>query len=335
MVEFIPFPIEARSTVSYCNNCGEEYAEEQRFCSNCGNALDDRESRRRDRGGAGERDASEDEWGKETGGTDRGGEAGGWREEPDDGWGDGQAGGGQGQQSRGERSPRTQQRRQQPQHPPSQWPEIPRLNAIDTIVQSARWLVAVPALLGVFVLASVINSISGAVTPGLSLLFSLGGLLATIFAYGIAYVYAAAQITGGETTLGDAVNQVAGRFLPLILANIVYSILIGIGAIFFLIPGIYIGGRLAPALPAIVLDEYSTVDGLSVGWDIGDGNVLKLAGIFLVSLIPTVLTQVAAVATAGLGVFTNAAFLLGFGVVGSLFNAVSQLSFARVYVENY
>jgi membrane-anchored glycerophosphoryl diester phosphodiesterase (GDPDase) len=151
----------------------------------------------------------------------------------------------------------------------------------------------------------------------------------------MAYVYAERIVREQSVDYEIASDIVRNRFVTLILVSIVYFIAVVIGLILLVIPGIYIGARLSPALPASVLDEYGVSDSLSVGWDIGQGNVLKLLGIFLLTVVvPGILFSGAAVA-AGFDVAQNPVFSLALSPVGAVFSAIGELALARVYIENY
>lgn len=333
------------TTVPYCNNCGEEIAADQQFCSSCGEPVGGGPGQETDRGAG---------WDDDTDDT-------GWDDEPNEsGWDDEQSqgnreqntrqgsrqrqgqrggpqerrGGPQGEPGGRQRQPRGQPPGQQGEGKPP-YPRIPRKGALDTVKQSFDWLTGFPILVGVFIVAHAIDAFSSAVPAGLGFLFTIGGFLATTFVGGMAYVFAERTIRDQPVDHEYASGIVRDRFLTLILVSIVYTIAVFIGLILLIIPGIYIGARLSPALPASVLDNYDVSDSLSVGWDIGQGNVLKLFGIFLFIVIVPALLFSGLVASFGLDVAENPVFILALSPVGAVFSAIGELALARVYIENY
>lgn len=205
--------------------------------------------------------------------------------------------------------------------------EIPRRTAIETLRESVGWLVASPALLAAFIVVDAFGVVAEFTSPILSIVAALIGL----FVGGIAYVYADAFLSGESTTIGRAAGPVLDRFISLVGVFIIYLIVVAIGFLLLIIPGIYLGARLILAFPACILDDSGTFDSLSQSWRVAHGNLLKLVGIFLLLFF------------AMFGYF-----LLGglvFGLMHPLFVVLSipvtaaltgivELAIARVYLEN-
>jgi len=193
--------------------------------------------------------------------------------------------------------------------------------------------VSVPILLGLFIAVRVVSAVAGVAPAGLDLILTIAGFLAAVLVGGMSYVYAEHKLRGESSDPETAASIVREQFLPFIGVTIVYSIAVGIGFVLLIIPGLYIGARLFPALPACVLDRYSLSDSLSVGWDIGGDNLLKLLGVFLLRAIPSLFISI--VGAVAVGLSGNLLFLLVTAPVLAFIEAVSQLSVGRVYIENY
>ena len=296
--------------MSYCTNCGEEISGDQQFCSNCGERLagdGSREQPPRDHSGREEPTASEwdepreqDEWTQQ-------------REQ--DEWGAPSA-------------------NRQPSSPGHGGQHVPRKNAIETITESAGWLFGLPILIGAFLAVDILNSASGFFAPGIGTIVQLLGLVLGLLVGGVAYVYVDYEFREGAIEFSEAVNEVTGQLVSLIGVFIIYSIAVIIGLILFIIPGIYLGARLFLAFPACVLDKHSAFDSISVSWDVAGGNVLKLIGIFLLSLVPLILVGLLGAGTAGVESFGNPFYLLVIAPVSAFVTGVVEMSGARVYLEN-
>ena len=289
----------------YCPNCGEAVTENDAFCGECGAAL------------GGEEAGGDSDWG-DTADT-------GWDNTADSGWEGGQDGPGQQQQG-----------------PPGMQggvAGIPRKNAIDTFVQGAKWLVAVPALLGAFFLVEVINSLGQFATG----LFSLAGSILSLLVFAAAYSYTEqfvydGDVQGGVDGVLSTVSEVADRLLALIGIGLIYLIAVGVGLLFLLVPGIYLGARLVLAFPACVLDGEGVTDSLSTSWDVAEGNVLKLVGLGAINVLAAIGfglgASVIAAVIGGLSVLEGPFVSLALAPVSAILSGAVQMAIARVYLEN-
>lgn len=303
----------------YCTNCGEEVTPDQRFCSYCGEALSERETRdTRSR--------------REDSGQDRAGEhSHGGQADRDDEWGETteprygteeQAGGGQ--------SPR------QPDHRGQEASDqlVARKNALETIIDSARWLFGVPVLIVAFFVVDLINSTAELLDPLFAAPLQLTGLVLGLVVGGVAYVYVDYEFREGTVEFGEALSEVAEQLLSLVGVFLIYIVVVTLGLVFFILPGIYLGARLILAFPACILDKYNTFESISVSWDVADGNVLKLIGIFLLSIIPILLVFLVGFDEAGLAILENPLFLLLVAPVSAIITGIIEMATARVYLEN-
>ena len=229
-------------------------------------------------------------------------------------------------------------------------PEVPRRNAIDTLRQTLGWTTDAPILVVAFFVVQLLDTL-GEVTAAGGLLSLLAFFLG-IYVGGIAYVYAASElgvetdllVDGGQVRFGEAAGAVLERLVPLLGVGILWTIVTVLGLLFFVLPGIYLGARLVLAFPACVLDGQGTFESLSTSWEVGQGNVAKLVGIFLVLLVVVFAFGIVVVG-GGLLVFDGGLeqFLaspivwvggVAFLVVSAILNAAVELAIGRVYLEN-
>ncbi len=124
------------------------------------------------------------------------------------------------------------------------------------------------------------------------LLSPVGGTVAGVLAAavglgaaGILYVQTAADEAGTETSLSGAYAQVAGTALALVGVWFVYVVGVSIGLALFLLPGLYLGGRLLLAFPACVLDRTGPVESVKTSWRLTRGVTLQPIGFLVLALL--------------------------------------------------
>lgn len=66
----------------------------------------------------------------------------------------------------------------------------------------------------------------------------------------------------------SALSQVIERILPIVIGNLMLSLITVLGGVALIIPGLYLGVRLGFTLFAIVLEGKSATEGLAVSWDL-------------------------------------------------------------------
>ncbi|MHC3437314.1 glycerophosphoryl diester phosphodiesterase membrane domain-containing protein [Natrialbaceae archaeon A-gly3] len=205
---------------------------------------------------------------------------------------------------------------------------VGRKNTVNTILEAFEWLKRNPILILAFFVVGLVEGLGEEF-----LLFSLLGLILVVFIDGIAHRFAYAEAAGEETTISAEAGPVLARLLSLLGAFVVYIVAVVIGLIFLIIPGIYLGLRLALAFPAIVIDDQRALEGLSTSWDVAHGNLLKLLGISVLAIVAAfsiiIATSVFAVALDSVVVLAIIS-----AIVTAILSPIVELSYARVYLEN-
>lgn len=202
---------------------------------------------------------------------------------------------------------------------------LPRRGSIATFGEAAAWLRSNPVL---FVLAfglALVEALGELVG-----LFSLLAFFLTVFFDGIVYVFAVGEAFDRPTELGEATSQVAGRYVTLVVITILYLVVVAIGIVLFVLPGVYLALRLSLAFPACVIDDADLAESLRTSWEIAPGNLLKLFGITLFAILLSF--GFALVTLFGGG--TDVGTVLLSIVFTTLIYPVVRLSYARVYLEN-
>ncbi|WP_440764206.1 glycerophosphoryl diester phosphodiesterase membrane domain-containing protein [Natronorubrum sp. DTA7] len=206
--------------------------------------------------------------------------------------------------------------------------QLHRKNSVDTMLEAFDWLKRNPILILLFLIVGFVDGLGDE-----SVTFTLLGFLLTIVANGVAHRFAFAEARGESATIGIELDTVLGRLLSLIGATLIYAVAVTIGLILLIIPGIYLGLRLSLAFPAIVIDDENAFEGLGTSWNVAHGNLLKLLGITLLSLL--VLFSTVIVATLFSVDVESFVFVALVGaIITAIVGPIVQLSYARVYLEN-
>jgi hypothetical protein len=211
--------------------------------------------------------------------------------------------------------------------------EVPRKNALSTLAQSLRWLVGLPVLLAAFLLTDLVGAVTQFLDPVLGLVVLPIGWILSLGTGGLAYVYTDRHIRNEEGTFSDAVSTVLAQIGSLIALAVFSALIIAIGFVLLVLPGIYLAVRLGLAFPACVLDRQGVSESLSTSWDVADGNLLKIFGISL-ALAPFAVLPVVVGITGGVELIDSAMFELATAPVSALLSGIYAMAIARVYLEN-
>lgn len=147
--------------------------------------------------------------------------------------------------------------------------------------------------------------------------------------WGVVYRTAGNAVENRSESLGDQITAVAWRVPALFGTAILSLLVVVIGLVFFVIPGIYLFHRLLLAYPAVVIDGEGPIGALKRSWSAAGGNVLK---VFALSLLYYVLFGVSSFVVTMFGQFT-----LQGGLVNVILNAgllpLFALALGHLYLE--
>lgn len=157
----------------------------------------------------------------------------------------------------------------------------------------------------------------GAPVPPVVVGAALSGAFEGVLVFGLVYLcaYAAAQAAtvaavsdlylGRPAGVRQSYARVHGRIVSVIAVIILTGILVGVGTIFFIIPGIILLCRTAVSVPAATLENVSVTEAISRSMKLTKGSAM---GIFLVFILFFVLSAIA-------GMIFQAPFLLATGSI--------------------
>ena len=112
---------------------------------------------------------------------------------------------------------------------------------------------------------------------------SLNFLVMSVFSVGL--VHALLRMTRGanENIAFSDFKLPLSVYLKYIVWQILYSLIVGVGMIFFIIPGIFFAARLSQASTYIIdHPESGLSEAISFSWRVSKGQVLSLFGLFIV-----------------------------------------------------
>jgi membrane-anchored glycerophosphoryl diester phosphodiesterase (GDPDase) len=92
------------------------------------------------------------------------------------------------------------------------------------------------------------------------------------FLSGAMIFYTYRSLSRNQVTVGEAFHQANRRLLHLISVYIMYSVLVLVGFIALIIPGLYVSYRLIFSLYVTVIDNSSALDSLSSSWELTKGR---------------------------------------------------------------
>jgi hypothetical protein len=143
-----------------------------------------------------------------------------------------------------------------------------------------------------------------------------------------------ARYLGRSMTIAQAYEALgSGTILTLVGVSFLGAILVIIGFIVFIIPGIYIAVRFTVAAQAAVLERQGVTDSLRRSWSLVDGNWWRVFGIVIVVTILVGLLE----ALVGRVVGTVAGDVLGTGlstaVVGILIQPIQAIALTLLYYD--
>ncbi|MCB8931968.1 MAG: hypothetical protein M9921_02045 [Fimbriimonadaceae bacterium] len=100
------------------------------------------------------------------------------------------------------------------------------------------------------------------------------------------------KIDGGPVEIGDLFSGF-GQFLPMLIGNSLMSILIMIGAVFCIVPGLYVAGALAFVPILIVRQRLGGVEAINASWEVLRPFAFPMVGLLIVLGLLVVLGVIA------------------------------------------
>lgn len=127
-------------------------------------------------------------------------------------------------------------------------------------------------------------STMGAMAGGATLVFTITALLGLI-ACAMTIGMAQEALSRGTTSLNTGLDMARQTLIPVILASVLLCIIIGIGFMLLVVPGLIAVFFLLFTLPAVVLDRFGAVDAIKKSIDIVKANMSDVVVLFVALLV--------------------------------------------------
>lgn len=113
-------------------------------------------------------------------------------------------------------------------------------------------------------------------------------VLALLLAVSIAFLVASDEHENRERTQAARARVALTRFPALFTAMVLSGILVAMGLVLLIAPGVYLTVKFALAGPAIVIDGHGPIGGLRASWRRASGQFATVAGILALSIVSLV-----------------------------------------------
>jgi len=141
------------------------------------------------------------------------------------------------------------------------------INAGDAVSKSARILFANPHIILPQVILLVVTLVNDAVTASifsaLSIIITVIQVVLFIVVAGAYPFIVKATINGEKWSLGEALGKAYRRFWTLLAAGILVALVVGLGLIALVVPGIILATWYAYTVPAIMLEDKGAREGMA------------------------------------------------------------------------
>jgi hypothetical protein len=126
--------------------------------------------------------------------------------------------------------------------------------------------------------------------------FMLITALLSLIASAVTVIMARDALAGREPSIGDAFGVVSGRLVDVVVASVVVMIIVGIGMLLLVVPGVVAGFFLLFTLPAVLLDGHGAIDALKRSFTLVKDNLLTVLllvlGFIAVGIVVAILAKI-------------------------------------------
>jgi len=117
-------------------------------------------------------------------------------------------------------------------------------------------------------------------------------LFANAIAQGATIAAVSDVYLGRQSSIGKAFDGLRGKVLSIIFATILMFILVFIGAIFLIVPGIIFLTAFVLTVPAIVIENHNPVAALGRSWDLTKGSRLRVLAVYAILIVLTYIVSI-------------------------------------------
>ncbi|MGH3468267.1 MAG: hypothetical protein ACRDQF_11110 [Thermocrispum sp.] len=160
--------------------------------------------------------------------------------------------------------------------------------------------------------------------------------LALVFISGIATVAVGRAVLGQPISFGEAAADLKPRILPLIGLTLLVSLVVALGLLALVVPGVWLAILLALAAPALVLERCTIVQALTRSRELVRNHWWRIFGILALVFVVILGVNALAVTITGDTIATEGLFglpLLGEIIAGALTAPFAAVVTALIYVD--
>jgi hypothetical protein len=132
-----------------------------------------------------------------------------------------------------------------------------------------------------------------------SLAFFVVALIASAIAEGVCIKNTSNLVEKRATNTGEALTFTVHKLLPLLAASIITGILIGVGLVLLVVPGIIFAIMFSLAIPSIIIENVGVADSLSMSRKLVSNRWLKTFAFFIIIGVIILFVAVIAIFVAG------------------------------------
>ncbi len=161
-------------------------------------------------------------------------------------------------------------------------------------VSKKNYIIFVPtiAVMAIMFVLSLILIGVGAMMAGVFLI-SIIGMILGLFAHGMTIGMAKEAIDTGSTSLASGINIAVSRFVPLLIAAIVVGIIVTIGLLLLIIPGLIAAFLLMFTFVAIVVDNMGAVEAMKKSFEVIKSQLSDAIILFIALIVVGVIFIIA------------------------------------------
>jgi hypothetical protein len=173
---------------------------------------------------------------------------------------------------------------------------------------------------------------AGGVNWGLTVGYLLLALVLGLIATGATVFVVSESYLGRGITAREALARATPFVWPLILASLAMGIVVFIGLILFVLPGLIAVCGLAVTIPALVVESLGPTAAMGRSWALTQGHRLRMLGLFVVIFILLVVPYLAVIGLFGLvAAIVSGSAGVAIALLGVVIAAIVQLLLSPLY----
>ena len=142
--------------------------------------------------------------------------------------------------------------------------------------------------------------------------------------------------SGRPVTLGQTIAAITPQLGAVLLASFIYSLIVGFGTAFFIIPGLYFMTILFVVIPAIVVEGLGMRDGFARSLDLTSGYRWPIFGLSIILTLAALFMAFGLIMAAEAlwpGASDNAGIMVGITAVVVMVGVMNAIATAHTFVR--